>query len=47
MLSYVDDLLLAGASTEDLYEMVEMLRKEQAQGHSRPRQGWEDPFSGP
>ena len=28
MLSYVDDLLLAGASTEDLYEMVEMLRKE-------------------
>ncbi|OLP81547.1 Retrovirus-related Pol polyprotein from transposon TNT 1-94 [Symbiodinium microadriaticum] len=28
VLSYVDDLLLAGASTEDLYEMVEMLRKE-------------------
>ena len=28
MLSYVDDLLLAGARTEDLYEMVEMLRKE-------------------
>ena len=28
VLSYVDDLLLAGASTEDLYEMVELLRKE-------------------
>ncbi|CAE7569878.1 TY4B-J, partial [Symbiodinium necroappetens] len=28
VLSYVDDLLLAGASTEELYEMVEMLRKE-------------------
>ena len=28
MLSYVDDLLLAGTSTEELYEMVEMLRKE-------------------
>ena len=28
VLSYVDDLLLAGASTDDLYEMVELLRKE-------------------
>ena len=28
VLRYVDDLLLAGASTEDLYEMVELLRKE-------------------
>ncbi|CAE7271324.1 RE2, partial [Symbiodinium sp. CCMP2456] len=28
VLSYVDDLLLAGVSTEDLYEMVESLRKE-------------------
>ena len=47
VLSYVDDLLLAGASTEDLYEMVELLRKElKLKVTADLAQGWKDPLSG-